>query len=348
MKENIERYLNDRNNLKCIIAILTALGLLLPWMKLDGAESSLSGAKLIAFTLFGPGQWDLVANSPLSGLLTLTMPAVVVAVTCWTLIQTVRGGSPVGPSVTAIAGLLLLVAFGGGASDSGRIILWGAFIPGIGALLLFLGHTALALANAGVPIPEIKLPRPQPKRENTVEPDRRPPPEQPAGRRTGKSPAPGDPNGYTEEELERGAAINAHFARVRRHNAEDEKRRRGQRHRKTGGPEDSNSQEKPAWTSWKSVTFSGAAQPEQDNAPSQSAGEALSVREAHYDGRFNRRILDGLTQLGIAFNATVEPDGSAHIRFNANNRDHAKIIGKALGVAVNYQETGPRPRSETA
>lgn len=188
MKDAIERTFNDSRNLATLVSLLAGCGLLLNWMRLDGATGGLNGAELAAMALAGPGRGDLMGASFLSGMLTLTVPLAVTIATVITLWKTMTGSLTFAPGIVAMAGIALLCAFGGAVSDSGRTVMGGLMLPGVGMVMAFLGHGALLAAAAGWQFPAIRLPALPKAKTKAGRRERPPPPTGPPPAEEGRRP----------------------------------------------------------------------------------------------------------------------------------------------------------------
>ncbi len=128
-----------------LLAIAAIASMMLPWVYLDGAESSLSGAELIAYTFAtGSERLDMLGqNVPGALSLFLAPPAVAVLsiVAFWKIWKEQH---PV--RLNIIAGLLplLIVVFSGGITSSEHLIEGRLVFPQAGVILMFLCQGALA------------------------------------------------------------------------------------------------------------------------------------------------------------------------------------------------------------
>ena len=128
-----------------VIAVAGIASMLLPWVYLDGSQSSLSGSELIAYAFVtGDERWDMVKQSAPGALALLVVPTVVAIISIVVFVRTFREQHSIG--LNAAAGLLpaLIVVFSGSIASSDHLIIGRFVFPEPGVILMFLCQGALA------------------------------------------------------------------------------------------------------------------------------------------------------------------------------------------------------------
>ena len=128
-----------------LLAIAAIASMMLPWVYLDGAESSLSGAELIAYTFAtGSERLDMLRQSVPGALALLLVPPAVAALSIVAFWRTWREQHPT--MLNIIAGLLplLVVVFAGNITSTEHLIGPGLVFPQAGIILMFLLQGSLA------------------------------------------------------------------------------------------------------------------------------------------------------------------------------------------------------------
>ena len=128
-----------------LIAIAGILSLALPWVYLDGSNSSLSGSELIAYTFInGDERWDMLKQSPFGALALFFVPLVTAGFSIRVFLYTFKDRPCL--RLNAAAGLLpaLVVLLSGGVTSSEHLV--GGFVsPGLGVIAAFLCQLVLAV-----------------------------------------------------------------------------------------------------------------------------------------------------------------------------------------------------------
>ena len=128
-----------------VIAVAGIASVMLPWVYLDGSQSSLSGSELISYTFVtGDERWDMLKESVLGALSLFLIPLVVAVLSIIVFVRTFKDQHSIG--LNAAAGLLpaLIVIFSGSITSSDHLI-GGRFVfPEPGVILMFLCQAALA------------------------------------------------------------------------------------------------------------------------------------------------------------------------------------------------------------
>lgn len=131
---------------RSLIALVGMASMTLPWVYLDGAESSLSGAELIAYTFVtGSERWDMIKESVLGAASLFLVPPVVGALSIAVFVSAFRDRDCV--MLNAFAGLLplLIVIFSGSITSSEHLIGGRLVFPQAGIIVMFLSQAALAI-----------------------------------------------------------------------------------------------------------------------------------------------------------------------------------------------------------
>ena len=129
-----------------LLAIAAIACMMLPWVYLDGAESSLSGAELIAYTFAtGAERWDMLRQSVPGALALLLVPPVVAVLSIVVFAKTWQDQHSV--KLNAVAGLLplLIVVFSGSITSSEHLLAGRLVFPQAGIIVMFLCQGALAV-----------------------------------------------------------------------------------------------------------------------------------------------------------------------------------------------------------
>ena len=90
-----------------VAALLPLLGVLLPWITMDGETSALTGADLIAYTLTSPERAQLFRTSTLAGLTLFAIPTVTITVAILVFIKTLSAQHT--PALNALATALPII-----------------------------------------------------------------------------------------------------------------------------------------------------------------------------------------------------------------------------------------------
>lgn len=129
-----------------LLAIAGIASMMLPWVYLDGAESSLSGAELIAYTFAtGTERWEMLKQSVPGALSLFLVPLVVAVLSIVVFAKTWQDQHSA--KLNAVAGLLplLIVVFSGGITSSEHLLAGRLVFPQAGIILMFLCQGALAV-----------------------------------------------------------------------------------------------------------------------------------------------------------------------------------------------------------
>ena len=129
-----------------LLAIAGIASMMLPWVYLDGAESSLSGAELIAYTFAtGSERWEMLKQSVPGVLALFLVPPVVTVLALVVFAKTWQDQHSA--KLNAVAGLLplLIVVFAGSITSSEHLLAGRLVFPQAGIILMFLCQGALAV-----------------------------------------------------------------------------------------------------------------------------------------------------------------------------------------------------------
>jgi hypothetical protein len=129
-----------------LLAIAAIASMMLPWVYLDGAKSSLSGAELIAYTFAtGSERWDMLQQNVPGALSLLLIPLIVAVLSVVSFWKIWNEQHPV--KLNIIVGLLplLIVLFAGSITSSEHLIAGRVVFPQAGIILMFLCQGVLAI-----------------------------------------------------------------------------------------------------------------------------------------------------------------------------------------------------------
>ena len=129
-----------------LLAIAGIASIMLPWVYLDGAESSLSGAEIIAYTFAtGTERWEMLKQSIPGALFLFFIPPAVAVLSIVVFAKTWRDQHSA--KLNAVTGLLplLIVVFAGSITSSEHLLAGRLVFPQAGIILMFLCQGALAV-----------------------------------------------------------------------------------------------------------------------------------------------------------------------------------------------------------
>ena len=128
-----------------LIALAGMASLMLPWVYLDGAESSLSGAELVEYTFVtGSERWQMIQESAPGALSLFLVPPAVGVLSILVFVKTWKDQHDI--RLNALAGILpiLIVLFSGSITSSEHLIAGRLVFPQAGIIVMFLCQAALA------------------------------------------------------------------------------------------------------------------------------------------------------------------------------------------------------------
>lgn len=129
-----------------LLAVVAIASMMLPWVYLDGAESSLSGAELIAYFLAtGTERWEMTKESVPGAFSLFFVPVIVAGLSVYVFAKTWRGRHPVKSNAAAALLPLLIVLFSGSVTSSEHLIAGRFVFPQAGIILMFLCQGGLAV-----------------------------------------------------------------------------------------------------------------------------------------------------------------------------------------------------------
>ena len=129
-----------------LLAIVAIASMMLPWVYLDGAESSLSGAELIAYFLAtGTERWEMTKQSVPGAFSLFFVPAIVAGLSIYAFAKIWRDQHPVKSSAVAALLPLLIVLFSGSVTSSEHLIAGRLVFPQVGIILMLLCQGGLAV-----------------------------------------------------------------------------------------------------------------------------------------------------------------------------------------------------------
>lgn len=145
IQEALRNFLRNAYLWRNLIALVGMASMTLPWVYLDGAESSLSGAELIAYTFVtGSERWDMLKESFPGAASLFLVPPVVGALSIAVFVSAYKDRDCV--KLNAFAGLLpaLIIIFSGGITSSEHLLAGRLVFPQAGIIVMFLCQGALA------------------------------------------------------------------------------------------------------------------------------------------------------------------------------------------------------------
>ena len=128
-----------------LIALAGMASMMLPWVYLDGAESSLRGAELVAYTFVtGSERWKMLQESIPGALSVFLVPPAVAVLSILVFTKTWRDQHDI--KLNAFAGILpaLIVLFSGSITSSEHSIAGRLIFPQAGIIVMFLCQGVLA------------------------------------------------------------------------------------------------------------------------------------------------------------------------------------------------------------
>ena len=129
-----------------LLAIVAIASMMLPWVYLDGAGSSLSGAELIAyFFATGTERWEMIKQSVPGAFSLFFVPVIVAGLSVYVFAKTWRGQHPVKSNAVAALLPLLIVLFSGSVTSSEHLVAGRFVFPQAGVVLMFLCQGGLAV-----------------------------------------------------------------------------------------------------------------------------------------------------------------------------------------------------------
>ena len=147
MKENVKDVLyaaiENPYLWRNVLAIIGMASLLLPWVKLDGASSAMSGADIIAYLFTGAERWEMLKSSPLGALAFLLVPPVTLVLTLLVFTRNIRGLDSTVLSMVSGLAPVPMVVFSGDTVSSDSTVSGGLMAPQVGMVILFLSQLGI-------------------------------------------------------------------------------------------------------------------------------------------------------------------------------------------------------------
>ena len=147
MKENVKDVLyaaiENPYLWRNVLAIIGMASLLLPWVKLDGASSAMSGADIIAYLFTGAERWEMLKSSPLGALAFLLVPPVTLVLTLLVFTRNIRGLDSTVLSMVSGLAPVPMVVFSGSTVSSDSAVSGGLMAPQVGMVILFLSQLGI-------------------------------------------------------------------------------------------------------------------------------------------------------------------------------------------------------------
>ena len=128
-----------------LLAVAGIASMMLPWVYLDGSDSSLSGSELIAYTFVtGNERWAMLKESVLGAFALFMVPVAVAVLAVMVFVRTIKEQHSI--PLNAAAGLLpaLIVLLSGGITSSDHLLAGRLVFPESGIIVMFLCQAALA------------------------------------------------------------------------------------------------------------------------------------------------------------------------------------------------------------
>ncbi len=145
ISDALQDFLRNTYLWRNLLAIIGIASMMLPWVYLDGDDSSLSGAELISYTLAtGSERWEMIQQTFLGALSLLLVPLSVAVLSIVAFVKIWKGQHPV--KLNAFAGLLplLIVVFSGNITSTDHLIGSRLVFPQAGMIVMFLCQGTLA------------------------------------------------------------------------------------------------------------------------------------------------------------------------------------------------------------
>ncbi len=147
MKENVKDVLyaaiENPYLWRNVLAIISMASFLLPWVKLDGASSAMSGADIIAYLFTGAERWEMLKSSPLGALAFLLVPPVTLVLTLLVFTRNIRGLDSTVLSMVSGLAPVPMVVFSGSTVSSDSTVSGGLMAPQVGMVILFLSQLGI-------------------------------------------------------------------------------------------------------------------------------------------------------------------------------------------------------------
>ena len=147
MKENVKDVLyaaiENPYLWRNVLAIIGMASLLLPWVKLDGAASAMTGAEIIAYLFTGAERWEMLISSPLGALAFLLVPPATLVLTLLVFTRNIRGLDSTVLSMVAGLAPVPMVVFSGDTVSSDSAVSGGLMAPQVGMVILFLSQLGI-------------------------------------------------------------------------------------------------------------------------------------------------------------------------------------------------------------
>ena len=124
-------------------ALIALLAMLLPWVWLDGDNSSMSAAELLAYGFTNPERGSMIRVSLPGTIALLFIPPVVILVAIMAFIKTAQGRYPLMLNATAAALPLVLILFAKPVISSDDHSLAGIPVSHAGAIIAGVCHASL-------------------------------------------------------------------------------------------------------------------------------------------------------------------------------------------------------------
>ena len=129
-----------------LLAIVAIASMMLPWVYLDGADSSLSGGELIAYWLAtGSERTDMFRENVLGAMALFLVPLAVAVLSVMVFWRIWKRQHPVKLSVAAGLLPLLIVLFSGSITSSDHLLAGRIVFPQAGIILMLLCQGALVV-----------------------------------------------------------------------------------------------------------------------------------------------------------------------------------------------------------
>ena len=129
--------------LRAAATCLALFSFLFPWVTLDGSQSSITGANLIAMAFTSPEASLMLDVALLPSMVLFAVPVITAAVTFYIALRSLSHNYPFVPSSICLALTIVMVLTTGAITSSDTPQLLGIPLPGAGLFLFMVTHALL-------------------------------------------------------------------------------------------------------------------------------------------------------------------------------------------------------------
>ena len=127
---------DDTARVRTLAALAALISMFLPWVWLDGDNSALNGAELLAYAFTGPERGAMIRTSILGSLGLLFIPLVVAVLAVYGFFKTIAGEYPLTTYAAAAALPILMLVMARSVTSSDQISITGIPLPEWGVVLM--------------------------------------------------------------------------------------------------------------------------------------------------------------------------------------------------------------------